>query len=122
MAPVNVVAPVISGAAETWQTLTVDTGAWNGSPDSYAYQWKRGGVAISGATTNSYELDVIDEGTTINCTVTASNATGSASVTTAGVTAAPFSGGTFQIMQADVSGEWTARQMMRIEDDEWVVV
>lgn len=46
------------------------------------YQWRRDGAPISGATSATYTLDPLDEGTTVDCVVTASNNIGSdASVT-----------------------------------------
>jgi hypothetical protein len=50
---------------------------------TYAYQWKRGGVNISGATSNSYLLVIADLGANITVTVTATNPAGSASATSA---------------------------------------
>jgi hypothetical protein len=52
---------------------------------TYAYQWKRGGVNISGATANTYTLVTADLGAMITATVTATNAAGSASATAAAV-------------------------------------
>jgi hypothetical protein len=76
--PANTVAPALSGTAEVGQTLTCSTGTWTGDPTiTYAYQWKRDGVNISGATANTYLLDVLDEGENILCTVTATNGVGS---------------------------------------------
>jgi hypothetical protein len=44
---------------------------------AFSYQWLRGGAAISGATTNEYTLSHEDEGNTIQCQLTATNAGGS---------------------------------------------
>jgi hypothetical protein len=52
---------------------------------SYAYQWKRGGVNISGATANTYTLVTADLGAMITATVTATNTAGSASATATAV-------------------------------------
>jgi len=90
-APVFSAAPVITGTATEGQTLTTTTGTASNSP-TYALQWKRGGVAISGATATTYLLVAADVGTTITVTSTATNAGGSASSTsaaTAVVAAAP---------------------------------
>ena len=65
---------------------------------SYAYQWKRGGVNISGATANTYTLVTADLGATITATVTATNAAGSASATAAGV--GPVTAGSSTALQA----------------------
>lgn len=81
-APVNTVAPVISGTATTGQTLTSTTGTWTGNPaPTYAYQWKNAGVNLGGATSSTYVLQATDEGDNITCTVTATNSEGNASAT-----------------------------------------
>ena len=41
-APVNTVAPVISGTTTLGSVLTTTNGTWTNSPTSYTYQWKRG--------------------------------------------------------------------------------
>ena len=84
--PVNTALPVISGTTTVGQTLTSTGDTWTGFPTpTYAYQWKRGGSAISGATASSYLLVSADAGATITVTVTATNTAGSASATSAGV-------------------------------------
>ncbi|WP_081685717.1 LamG-like jellyroll fold domain-containing protein [Candidatus Solirubrobacter pratensis] len=77
--PANTTAPAITGVAETGQTLTCSTGTWANSPSAYAFQWKRAGAVISGATANAYALQVADQGQPVTCTVTATNAGGSVS-------------------------------------------
>jgi hypothetical protein len=74
--PTNSIAPVITGAAVVDEVLNVTSGTWTGSP-TFAYQWRRGGVAISGATTNSYTLVSGDITSIITCTVTGTNGSGS---------------------------------------------
>lgn len=76
-APTNTVAPVASGQVIVNGTLSVTTGTWTGSP-SFTYQWKRAGVSIGGATANTYTPVAADIGPAITCTVTGSNAGGSA--------------------------------------------
>lgn len=78
--PSNTAKPVISGTPAVGQTLTVSNGTWTGSPSSFAYQWKRGGTTIAGATSSSYLVPSGDAGATLIATVTATNASGSASV------------------------------------------
>ena len=121
-APVNTVAPVVSGTTTEGQTLSVTNGTWNNTPSSYAYQWKRGGVAISGATSSTYVLVTADVGATISCDVTAANAGGStpqgsnsvgpisaASVPVPVNTAAPVISGTPTVGQtlSTTNGTWT---------------
>lgn len=86
-APVNTALPTITGTAQEGQTLSVSNGAWSNSPTSYTYQWKRGGVAIGGSVNSSRVLTAADVGAVITCTVTAMNAGGSASATSAGTSA-----------------------------------
>lgn len=79
-APANSVAPAISGNQRFGQVLTTTNGTWTNSPAGYAYQWKRNGSNIASATSSTYTLVEADAGQSIACSVTASNATGSASI------------------------------------------
>jgi len=85
---VNTALPVISGGLSLGATLTTTSGTWTGSlPITYAYQWKRNGVVIGGATVQTYVIVAADAGKTLTVTVTAANPAGSASVTATGVVA-----------------------------------
>jgi hypothetical protein len=86
-APVNIARPVITGSAVEGQTLSAGPGSWSNGPASYAYRWRRGGVAIAGATAASYTAGPADVGMTLTVTVTATNAAGSAAATSAGTSA-----------------------------------
>ena len=100
-APVNTALPVISGTAQSGQTLTSSTGTWQNSPTSYGYQWSRCNptcTAIGGATVASYQATDTDVGAKLQITVTASNSGGSTPATsaqTATVQSAPTGSGTF---------------------------
>ena len=86
--PSNSTAPSISGTAEVGNELTCSNGSWDGRGDdsiTYSYQWNRDSSAISGATSSAYTLTSSDAGTTITCTVTATNFAGSTSATSQGV-------------------------------------
>lgn len=64
--------PVISGAAQVGKTLTATKAGkadFKPAADSVSYQWKRAGVAISGATGSSYKLVAADAGKKITVTV-----------------------------------------------------
>ena len=82
IAPVNTVAPAITGTAQEGQTVTCSTGTWTGTPTiSYTYQWKRNGSNIGSATSSTYVLVLADVSQSITCQVTATNGSGSASAT-----------------------------------------
>jgi CSLREA domain-containing protein len=87
--PVNTAAPTISGSAVNLQTLSCSKGTWGGSPfQSYSYQWKRDGTAITGATSTSYMVTLADVGHQLTCSVTAATpGDGSVSATSGAVTA-----------------------------------
>ena len=89
-APANTVAPTITGSAQAGQVLTAVPGTWTGTqPIAYAYAWRRcdsGGAIcapISGATGSSYTVATADVGSTLRVVVTASNAAGSGTATSA---------------------------------------
>lgn len=86
--PYVVFSPAISGTFINGNTLTVSTGTWNGTaPITYAYKWLRDGIAISGATANTYTLTSGDVGKTISAEVTAINTYGPTAYTVAGAMA-----------------------------------
>lgn len=110
-APVNTVAPVISGTTEVGQTLTSTAGTWTGNPTpTYAYQWLDDAVAIPGATSATYLLTSSEVGGTITCRVTATNSEGSADATSAGVgpVTAAAGGAWAPSDDASLSGWWDA--------------
>lgn len=80
-APVNTVAPVISGTATIGQTLSSTTGTWisDTGVTGYLYQWYRGATLITGATNNTYVLVLADVGFDITCRVAATDTDGTSS-------------------------------------------
>jgi len=82
-APANSVLPVITGSTVQGGVLTTTAGTWSGSP-TYAYQWKRGATNV-GTNVNTYTSVAGDVGSTITVVVTATNAGGNASATSAAV-------------------------------------
>ena len=83
-APVVTGNPQISGTAQSGQTLNCSQGTWNNTPAGFTYVWNRDGSPITSpvpATGSSYVVATADDGHSLTCTVTASNADGSASAT-----------------------------------------
>lgn len=79
-APVNTVAPAVTGTASPDSVLTTTNGTWTGSPTpTFTYQWQRVTTNIGGATSSTYTVQNADLGSTLRCVVTATNALGAVS-------------------------------------------
>ena len=79
--PTNTVAPVVSGTETEGETLSCTEGTWAGEGSiTYAYQWRRDGSNIGGATSATYDLTGDDVDAMIDCRVTATDDNGAASV------------------------------------------
>ena len=82
--PSNTVLPVISGTAAVGKTLTCYAATWKGAPTpSFTFRWLRDGLAIAGATAQSYTVRGADAGHRLACEVTATNSAGTATATSA---------------------------------------
>jgi hypothetical protein len=87
--PRNTSAPTISGTARQGNTLTAHNGGWANAPTSFAYQWQRcasdgtGCADISGATKQTYTPVSDDVDHALRVQVTASNADGQATASSA---------------------------------------
>ena len=81
--------PTISGPAEVGITLVATRGTWTGNPTSYRFAWSRcdaagnACLAVSGATAKIYTPTDSDVGHTLRVSVTAHNASGSTTATSA---------------------------------------
>lgn len=64
-------APAATGTAQVGAKLTAAVGAWTPAPDSYTYQWKGDGQAISGATAATYLVPASLLGKKLTVAVTA---------------------------------------------------
>jgi hypothetical protein len=85
--PTNTALPVISGSPAVGSPLSCSSGSWTGEPElklsvgwpltsPFGYQWLRDGVAIVGATSDTYVLQAIDLGRSLVCEVSATNGAG----------------------------------------------
>lgn len=68
----NTKKPTISGTPAVGKVLTGLSGTWTGGVKTVAFQWKRDGKAISGASSQSYTVKKADAGRAISIAVTGS--------------------------------------------------
>ena len=73
-APVNTAVPAVT---QSGATLNCTLGEWTGEPTSYAYAWQVNSVGV-GTDAATYDVQAADVGQSATCTVTATNAAGSA--------------------------------------------
>jgi hypothetical protein len=73
-APANTTVPAVT---QTGTTLSCTQGEWSGEPTSYSYAWKLDDAA-AGSDAATYDVQAGDVGKNATCTVTATNAAGSA--------------------------------------------
>jgi hypothetical protein len=88
-APKNTTLPTISGTAISGHVLSAAVGSWSGSPTSYAYQWQRCNAEgkecsnVTGVIGSAYSLGSGDVNHTLRVVVSAKNAGGTGSATSA---------------------------------------
>jgi hypothetical protein len=88
-APSNTSRPTITGDPQVGESLTANDGTWTGSPTSFAYQWQRCDLDaivcgdVPGATGKSYGVRAADVGFRVRVEVTARNASGAGTATSA---------------------------------------
>jgi hypothetical protein len=73
-APANTTVPQVT---QSGTTLSCTQGEWSGEPTSYAYAWQVNGTTV-GTDAATYDVQAADVGGEATCTVTATNAAGSA--------------------------------------------
>ena len=92
-APAATVTPAITGTDQLGQVLSCSHGTWSPTATAFAYQWKRDGAAITGATGSTYTIGTADQGHVLTCTVSATGTTGTGSATSAAVSVPAAQGG-----------------------------
>jgi hypothetical protein len=82
--------PIVSGTPTVGQVLETDNGTFTANPTSYTYRWQRcdadnitACVDVAGATQRTYQLTLADVGYRLRARVTAHNAKGMATATSA---------------------------------------
>jgi hypothetical protein len=87
--PQNTMLPAVSGEPKAGKALSCSPGGWSANPIRYSYLWSRDGTPIAGAAGNVYVVRSGDEGLTLTCAVTASNAGGSGAPATSNAVPIP---------------------------------
>jgi len=120
-APVNTVAPAVSGSAQVSRIVTLSDGTWTFRPSSYSYKWysctaakpagltlPSGCTQIPGATGATFQLLAGQQARFVLGMVTATNRTGSSvryTATTAAVTVpTPYAPSAFVRAAVDIGG------------------
>jgi hypothetical protein len=124
--PANTAPPTVSGSVRQGDTLTAQSGSWNGTtPIAFTYRWRRcdsaGGSCsnLSGATGQTYTLVAADIGHSLRIDVTATNSAGSSSASsgpTAVVTAAAAPANT---VPPTISGIARQGQTLTAQNGSW---
>jgi hypothetical protein len=88
-APRNTARPTITGNPQLGESLTANEGTWANSPTSFAFQWQRCDIDaivcgdVPGATGRTYGVRAGDVGFRVRVQVTARNASGTGTATSA---------------------------------------
>ena len=110
--------PTISGTAKAGSVLTAVPGTWGPAPVTLAYQWRRAGVAITGATASTYTLTGSDTGKAITVTVTGSKS-GYPSVAKTSAATAAVAAGTLTAPTPTISGTRTVGYTLTAVPGTW---
>ena len=127
-APSNTALPAITGTAAVGKTLAATPGAWSGTtPITYKYQWQRcdssgnGCASITGETSNNRQLVSDDVGHRLRVKVTATNASGSTSATSAAssIVTTSGSGTPTNTKEPSISGSPVQGQTLQADHGTW---
>jgi hypothetical protein len=126
-APVNTVAPTISGTPTVEQTLSASDGTWSNAPTSFAYQWLRCNrdgnscASVANGSLKTYTLVGADARHTMRVRVTASNSDGSSSAqsTQTATVAAVTRAAPDNTVAPSVSGTPKVGEMLTADPGSW---
>jgi hypothetical protein len=123
--PQNTSSPSISGTPKVGTTQTADNGTWSNTPTSFDYQWQRcasDGIAcgdITAGTSKTYTPVSGDVGHTLRVVVTASNAEGKTSATSAPSDVIGSANGPTNNVKPAVSGSAVVGDTLRVTNGSW---
>jgi hypothetical protein len=118
--PVSTVPPSVVGAGSVGSALSCTSGSWSGSGLSHTYAWSRDGLPMAHTASSKYVVLSADVGTRLGCTVTAANADGSATASSAGrVIAGPSGHAPVNLTAPTVSGDPVAGQTLTCDPGTW---
>jgi hypothetical protein len=110
-------APAIAGTAKVGEQLTAAACTWTPGA-ALAYQWRRDGAAIGGATGSSYTLTAADAGTSITVAVTGTLA-GYDAATATSVPTAAVAKASLRTAAPKVSGKGKVGSVLRATPGAW---
>jgi hypothetical protein len=110
--------PTVSGSAKVGSTLTASAGTWSPSPVALAYQWKRSGATIPGATASTYKAVTADAGKTLSVTVTGSK-TGYTTASRTSAATATVTGGVLTTAVPTISGTASVGSTLTASPGTW---
>jgi hypothetical protein len=109
--------PTITGTAAVGKKLTAIAGAWSPSP-TLSYQWKRNGVAISGATKSTYTAVAADLKAKLTVSVSGSRS-GYTTVAKTSVATKAVVAGTFTTKTPTITGTATVGKKLTAVAGTW---
>lgn len=124
-APQSTAAPTITGTAKEGATLTAGDGTWSNGPTSFSYQWQRcasdgtGCGDLAAASAKTYVLVAGDVGHTVRVVVTASNADGKASATSAATDVVGSKNGPTNSVRPALSGSAVVGGTLSVSNGTW---
>jgi hypothetical protein len=123
--PQNTAPPTISGTAKEGSTLTANDGTWTGSPTAFTYQWQRcasDGTAcgdITAGTMKTYTPTTGDVGHTLRVVVTATNADGKSSATSAPTDVVGSKNGPANTVRPALNGAAVVGRTLSVSNGSW---
>jgi hypothetical protein len=82
--PSSVGLPSVLGDPRVGKALVCSRGTWSGAP-TFRVRWSRDGVVVPGEDAEKYTVQAVDEGTILQCQVTATNTVGATTAISQGL-------------------------------------